>query len=243
MDLLYEKLTGIDNATFENVREKASSKIFSDTIKKNAKGLLTLEINGIEWLAVALSENDQSEPILTLWQANGSPYAAFNDYGAPDTDGKYPANMYATSKIRAVELNAGSTYYNSLSGAGETIVNKNSNHKYAIYTMTKEEGVSGSLTNYIDKPSNVSWLAKQQSSVDLGHSNDFHNDAYAKITPKGMPDYQVAFPGSDVTDEERFNLYISMERRLYMVAVPYGVRLVSANHWYIQNDGARARRF
>ena len=61
--------------------------------------------------------------------------------------------MYGTSMIRAVGLNNGGKYatnFDSLSN--ET--SQNSSNVFAIYTM---EDISGSLTSFIDTPSNVEW--------------------------------------------------------------------------------------
>ena len=113
---------------------------------------MTITINGKPWYAMYLSSNRNGDPILTLWLADASLSSQWSYFG-DNADGDYPANMYGTSMIRAVGLNNGGKYatnFDSLSN--ET--SQNSSNVFAIYTM---EDISGSLTSFIDTPSNVAW--------------------------------------------------------------------------------------
>ena len=72
--------------------------------------------------------------------------------------------MYGTSKIRTETLNISGTYYDDKDGTNPHVINsaENTSHKYAKFTI---DGVSGSLTNFIEEPYKVAWQATQRSSL------------------------------------------------------------------------------
>ena len=174
---LFEKLSGITNAKASDLRGLLKN---SDQINNGSSTKLTITINGKPWYAMYLSSNRNGDPILTLWLADASLSSQWSYFG-DNADGDYPANMYGTSMIRAVGLNNGGKYatnFDSLSN--ET--SQNSSNVFAIYTM---EDISGSLTSFIDTPSNVAWQETVSardnnfSASGTNYSYNFNNDAYS----------------------------------------------------------------
>ncbi|MDE5755572.1 MAG: hypothetical protein K2I23_00545 [Clostridia bacterium] len=123
---------------------------------------IVITIGGYKWTATYLSFNKQNDPILTLWYATGDYTAAFVDYN-DDKDGNFPANMYGTSKLRALALNNGGGYAATYNATDLTSVNQDATNKWAIFTMTKEQGVSGSIADYIEVPDNMPWQHDQKA--------------------------------------------------------------------------------
>ncbi|MDE7336890.1 MAG: hypothetical protein K2N32_02115, partial [Clostridia bacterium] len=182
MEKLYALLTGNPNAKYSDVASAASNKRTSKNLRdQNGGKLITVTIDGIEWNAVYLSTNNSGDPIVTLWQANSTTTAKWN-YHAVNANANIPSNMYSTSMIRNITLNAGGTYYTSNAGSGATTVPQDSGNTYAKYTM---DSVTGSLTDFIDKPANVSWQANEISHKVNGYAYDFNNDAYGNVGSGG----------------------------------------------------------
>ncbi|MDE7079735.1 MAG: hypothetical protein K2O95_06440, partial [Clostridia bacterium] len=122
------------------------------------------------------------DPILTLWQASSTQTAQWN-YHSVNENANIPSNMYSTSMIRTITLNAGGRYYTSNDGSGETPVSQDASNAYAKFTMSS---VTGSLTDFIDKPANVEWQEKEISHItNPGFAYDFNNDAYGDVGSGG----------------------------------------------------------
>ncbi|MDE5616679.1 MAG: hypothetical protein K2I78_02700, partial [Clostridia bacterium] len=186
LDKLYAQITGIENATYANVLDAAEAIKTSENFRssKNTQTggkLITFTMLGMDWNAVYLSKNNSGEPILTVWQANSNVTAQWN-YHADNADANIPSSMYSTSMIRNIALNAGGTYYTSNDGSGATPVPQDSGHTYAKFTMN---GVTGSLTSFIDKPASVGWQANEISHTVNGYEYDFNNDAYGDVGSGG----------------------------------------------------------
>ena len=183
MEKLYALLTGNPNAKYSDVVTAAGSKRTSKNLRdQNGGKLVTVTIDGIEWNAVYLSTNKTGEPILTLWQAKSTANAQWNYHAVNLNTSSIPSNMYSTSMIRNITLNAGGRYYTSDTGSGETTVPQDAGNTYAKYTMT---GVTGSLTSFIEKPANVSWQERQISHLVNGYAYDFNNDAWDNVGSGG----------------------------------------------------------
>ncbi len=187
LDKLYAQITGKENATYKDVEDaakeiKTSENFRSSENTQTGGKLITFTMLGMDWNAVYLSTNRSGEPILTVWQANSSVTAKWN-YHADNVNANIPSNMYSTSMIRNITLNAGGTYYTGSDGSGATPVPQNSDNTYAKFTM---DAVTGSLTSFIDKPINVSWQEKEISHlVNPGYAYDFNNDAYGDVGSGG----------------------------------------------------------
>ncbi|MDE6758032.1 MAG: hypothetical protein K2J89_01980, partial [Clostridia bacterium] len=184
LDKLYAQITGIPNATYNDVSSAAKEKRDSEFFfNKNGNKAITLTIDGIVWQAVYLSNNRDKDPILTLWQASSTQTAQWNYHSdSGDANTKIPSNMYSTSMIRTITLNASGRYYTSNDGSGETPVSQDASNAYAKFTMSS---VTGSLTDFIDKPANVEWQEKQISHLVNNSAYDFNNDAYGDVGSGG----------------------------------------------------------
>ncbi|MDE5990005.1 MAG: hypothetical protein K2H36_00290, partial [Clostridia bacterium] len=181
LELLYKQLTG--TATYEKVKELAPGRLNCDNFyTQNGNKAITVMIDNIVWNAVYLSTNRDGDPILTLWQARSSQTAQWN-YHSKDENANIPSSMYGTSMIRTITLNAGGRYYTSNDGSGETPVSQDASNTYAKFTM---DSVTGSLTDFIDKPANVEWQERQIShTINTGYAYDFNNDAYGNVGSGG----------------------------------------------------------
>ena len=185
LDLLYKQLTG--TATYDKVLELSEKTLNGDNFRTNNNGKdITVTINGLIWNATYLSRNRDGDPIVTLWLANSNQLPAayktakWNDY-TTDSNGTYPANMYGTSKIRAVTLNNGGKYATSVNTLSE--VEQDSNNPFAIYTMSE---IEGSLTSFIETPSNVAWQETELSKTYNDFPYNFNNDRYSTATPSNL---------------------------------------------------------
>ncbi|MDE6757644.1 MAG: hypothetical protein K2J89_00030, partial [Clostridia bacterium] len=199
LSVFYKQLTG--TATYEKVEELASGKLNSDNFRANNDGNdITVKINGLVWNVMYLSTNKQGDPIVTLWLAGSNQLPSefqsmrWNDY-YDNSNGAYPANMYGTSKIRAVTLNNGGRYATSLDTLSADDVTQELDNPFAIYTMA---GIDGSLTSFIDTPSNVAWQELQSAEYA---QYSFNNDSYSMASPGNIYnniDYTI--PPSGVED-------------------------------------------
>ncbi|MDE5990675.1 MAG: hypothetical protein K2H36_03710, partial [Clostridia bacterium] len=183
---LYSALLSEDGATYADVKSATSGangvKTSEDFRSEYNDGKdLVVTIGGIEWSAMYLSTNRSGDPILTLWQASSTQTAKWN-YHSVNANANIPSNMYSTSMIRTITLNAGGTYYTSNAGTGATPVSQDASNTYAKFTM---DSVTGSLTDFIDKPANVAWQEKQISHLVNGYAYDFNNDAYGNVGSGG----------------------------------------------------------
>ena len=187
LDILYKQLTG--TATYEKVKELSVKTLNGDNFRTNNGGKdITVTINGLVWNATYLSTNRQGDPIVTLWLANSNQLPSayrtsnWNDY-SNNTNGAYPANMYGTSKIRAVTLNNGGKYATALNVLTTEEVEQNANNPFAIFTM---DSIDGSLTSFIDAPSNVAWQETELSKTYNDFQYNFNNDRYSTVTPANL---------------------------------------------------------
>ncbi|MDE6614558.1 MAG: hypothetical protein K2K24_03515, partial [Clostridia bacterium] len=192
---LFGYLTGQKNATIDDVKNAGTkdSKFFRETNLNGNQQDLVLTIGGLKWNVVYLSNTkDNSEPIVTLWLANSTQMAKYNngsvtyDHGQWNffanntTVGSYPSNMYSSSMIRTLTLNNGGTYYEDNSGTKSHSVTPTENSPFAIYTMGKQSSgkLKGSLYDFIEAPSNVLWQ-ETLSSYDQGvYPKNASNDSY-----------------------------------------------------------------
>ena len=209
---LYIALTGNPDATYQDIVDDANIKRDSSYFYSHKSQSITLSINGLIWQAVYLSTNeDNSEPVLTLWLANYSQLpekyrtSKWNEY-SDSTHTKYPSSMYGTSKLRAVALNNGGKYANSTTTLTDNPIVQDSNNPFAIYTMSNSSIFKGSLIEFIDTPANISWQRTlQNKNVHPSYYTNFCNDSYAtNISINGI-NYQVAPSG--VNQNDRNNDY------------------------------------
>lgn len=188
---------GITGATAKSIRN-----VSYDSVKTSGKDVV-VSFGGLKWQVCYLSKVN-GDIVMTLWLTNSIQDAWKS--GRSQTEGDYygfidgslfsdwsnnisnknfkaqggPTNMYGTSYIRAVTLNNGGQYLSSIGSAYKNFT-ATSSSAFAKFTMPS---VTGSLTNYIVKPTNVSWQARQDSSKKYGvnYSYTLPNDAFAELS-------------------------------------------------------------
>ncbi len=209
LDSLYTYLTGKTNATLADVdayisSSNAVSKYGSRIVKANALSVgknnkfMVLKFGGESWTVTSLTKDTEGNIVATLLQYGNYTQSVWNKWWKDSTSEKYPCSMYATSFIRNETLNAnGCGYIGSASATTLTNANKqNSSNKYALYTMPS---VTGSLTNYIVKPSKIKYQEfenyKNESDSKQGYT--WANDAYG--TPNGTINGSYYTPLKDKT--------------------------------------------
>ncbi len=207
--ILLKYITGNASATYSDITSLASSVTDASVMRgktldagdgysaKSSSQDIVVRLGGLDWQVMYLSTNKSDEPILTLWLDNnkqdawadrsateGKYYgfidgALYSDWSAnwySTTVGTSPSNMYGTSYINAVTLNNGGVYATNSSGA-YTTVEKDVSNPFALFTM-EEFG----LTEYIEKPRNVSWQENQSAKSIISMSYNYPNDAWSKDT-------------------------------------------------------------
>ncbi len=164
---LYAGLNEKNEPTYQAVYDNANSFRTSEDIRSYNDGKnLSVYFGGLKWDATYLTwardiddHTKSGDIILTLWLADDTftekDKAPYNGWNMSPYAGNYPPNMYSTSSIRVVELNAGGKYTVG-NASGELAKNnlseshaQDANNKFARYTM---DGVQGSLTKYISTP-------------------------------------------------------------------------------------------
>ncbi|MBD5100976.1 MAG: hypothetical protein HDT29_07010 [Clostridiales bacterium] len=193
---LIEKVSGgtVKNKTqFENWSiPEGQEKTSADFRTYNGADVVVI-IDGIPWTATYLSQNEDGDPILTLWQADAMSInyydvstnsmdtkvdGAWNLTNVINSVNKYPSNSYGTSSMATAVLNNGGAFARSNTDASE-IIQQQESSTYAKFTMP---GATGSLTSFIDVPNNVPYQknntkesAKTQSYHSL-YKYDANND-------------------------------------------------------------------
>ncbi len=164
-------------------------------VAKSSSQDIKVTLGGLNWQVVYLSATSDHTPILTLWLDNcvqdawedgdgqQGAYYGYSDDGfysyfsynyANDTPtATYPSNMYGTSYIRAVTLNNGGKY--GTSNTAYNTATQSTSSPFALYTMSQY-----GLTDYLVKPSAVSWQEEQSAKNTVGFSYNFPNDAWSQ---------------------------------------------------------------
>lgn len=206
---LYQALAGEDVTTIEGLGAKldeAGGALTSADFRTAGGGENNVSVyfGGMKWDAVYLTEATDGDIILDLWRSAddlkstdtamySNDWLADEDIDPNETSVAYPANMYSTSKIRVDTLNAGGQYSND---GGETLAERHeqdANNQYARFTMS---GITGSLTQYLAKPSEVGYQANEWNTdvanVLNAYSTEYFyyhpNDAYETPASGGIWD-------------------------------------------------------
>ncbi len=182
---LYAAITGNANATINDVNNKISSsgQITSADIRAVGGKDIALTFGEMEWTVTHLTKDTSGNTIATLWLASSTDAHQWNTWSENVTNVTYPSNVYGTSYIRTSALNSGSDYVATQGATSLTPSPQSASHKYAKFTMPT---VSGALTDFIVKPSAVSYQSNQNQNVggtigNLGYT--LPNEAYG--TPSG----------------------------------------------------------
>lgn len=144
-----------------------------------------------EWTVVAMSKDRTGDVVVTLWllntPSNPASLSKWNNFNVGNYDDPYPVNMYSSSYLRAKGLNVqidNSTtnkgkvaYVNAKGDTTLTYENQDSNHKFATLTM---ENVTGSLTSFIDTPSQIKYqeIEDMRGLPASGNWTAIINDCY-----------------------------------------------------------------
>ena len=157
------------SASSTTVGATSNAKTYGSTMQIAEKNIV-VQFGGTYWIAVFLSSAQtptegkgstgnkptDGDVILTLWQLTGTEYATWSAGYRDNADGLYPANMYGTSKIRAVTLNNGGSYATSLNGALTTATQSTIN-PYAKFNMSIYSGGKSNISQYLVAPRYVSY--------------------------------------------------------------------------------------
>lgn len=170
----------------ENLDKDAEFSDVETMVKGGAKsvddfGEIYLTFGGIRWTAVYLSQTRDSKIALTLLEADEDSTSNYWQTGYTSvtyTDVAVPANMYSTSYMRAVALNAGGEYATGQKTSASA--EQKENNRYARFTM---EDIPNSLTKYLFTPSQIDWQEKESARVISKKSvvYDRSNEAYGSV--------------------------------------------------------------
>lgn len=198
---LYSLLTGNGKAVYNDlealftrsqVTSFGSSVVKGTTINANAKNRdIVLKFGNIEWTVTSLTKDSDGNIVATLLQATSSTDTSKYSLWDPTNSTAnltYPANMYSTSYIRNVTLNAKGCGYvpNDTEGhkTNPTLTGANTQsetNKFAKFTM---EDIEGSLTNYIVTPAKIKYQETQNHYL-LNTSICYSNPNGAWGIPEG----------------------------------------------------------
>ena len=186
---LYSALTG-DDGKYSSLKEATRDNnvlTSSDFRGFNDGQNVQVTFGGIKWDVVYLTRDKNDNVILDLWQSVDSitltrEWASRNN-ALNNLEHLYPDNMYSSSTIRVIALNAGGNWASDNDAI--TPAPQQSSSPYARFTM--DSGIANSLTNYIVKPADVSYQETEFDSATAkaycGTDNYLPNDAYG--TPTG----------------------------------------------------------
>lgn len=188
LDELYHYLTG--GNSFSDVERAANANSTSATFRTNSGNNVSVYFGGMKWDAVYLTKATNGHIILDLWRSAdeiSSDSIKFSAWRSSDTSLTYPSNMYSTSYIRAIGLNAANSVYTT-SSTGMSALFQYDYVQYAPFTVSGYNSVTGySLTPFIAKPNEVGyqkdeWDEGTSTAMD-SHGYRFPNDAFE--TPSG----------------------------------------------------------
>ena len=205
LDVLYNNLTGKSGAEFSDVENMfnvssnyqnwfGSNIIQAPKIQQNAGGkAVVLKFGGLEWFITSLTKDRDGENVIaTLWltdpaQLTYNKYSVWGQYSASAS----LSEMYGTSYIRAVTLNAGGEYLNA-SGTRVPYTQKTSNNDFVKFTVPD---VAGSLTNFIVQPEQIAYQGSLSWNVVYGNTPNIPNENYGTGS-NGYPLPQGGYSGS-----------------------------------------------
>lgn len=186
LSTLYQYLTGSSTATYSNVASLVSGtqtygtatipKIVTATALNTTNGGkdTVVTFGGLKWTVASLTKDTAGNVICTLWLATSSQLTtATSQWGAfsnTTTYGSYPSNMYGTSYMRVVTLNAGGNYATSVSSLSS--YSQSSTNQFAKFTMAN---VTGSVTSYIITPAFIKYQEIEAATTSSPVNNPDYN--------------------------------------------------------------------
>ncbi|MDE5755772.1 MAG: hypothetical protein K2I23_01630 [Clostridia bacterium] len=165
---LISQISGAKSPNMDTLETLGNTAISAQDIRGFNDGKdVTVTIGGKKWTAAYVSRSKTDDPILSLWLAthenNTVKTAKWHTQGE-NKIGRYPNSMYGTSYMRASVLNNGGEYATKYNVTSLTTVDQVATNEWAIYTMTKEQGVNGSLAEFIEVPDNMQWQHVQRAT-------------------------------------------------------------------------------
>ena len=187
---LYGKLVGTTTATYADVAA-LGTKTSADFRTANGGKDVLVTFGGFQWTVTYLTQ-ESGNVVLDLWLAESTDTSMWTDgwFYLGANSWTYPANLYGTSYIRAITLNNGGFYTYATANDGITMkwvnvsspsdvtsktATQSASHKFAKFTMS---GISGSLTDYLLTPAQVSYQASESFSALCGGAADCSNEGY-----------------------------------------------------------------
>ena len=135
----------IDKITSDITSSSNSVITASEIRSSNNSKSLVITFGGLQWIVTYLGIDSNNNPYATLYRADADSgtfwFAGNTSSGGYDSGSNKstPSNMYSRSYIRAVTLNAGSTYYNYGGIYGNTsntlTATQSTSNTYALFTM------------------------------------------------------------------------------------------------------------
>ncbi|MDE5755480.1 MAG: hypothetical protein K2I23_00080, partial [Clostridia bacterium] len=228
---LISHLTGVaENAITDTVLDSLGSTPKSSQdfrgISKNESKDVVVSVGGKKWVATYLSQNNNNEPIVTLWLASSETKDIMNNFSSTSNN-KYPSSMYGTSWMRASVLNNGGYYVAEAGATDLTHIDKSADSDWAIFTM---DGIGGSLTANIEVPENMSWQHTQSVKTYCGWANDLNNE--------GLDHGRVYQTGQDFSNKEGYTNW--SQDRLWLPSMAETSHYSSYNGLWKTNSYQRA---
>ena len=222
---LYSKILGKDNATYQDVvNVVGSGTSFSNYTGTIPKALSSAELNGgqgasqqiivniggYDWTIVFVTRTGQpsssvfagEEIIATMWLADNYIVKSKYSYASSsETTGSNPLNLYSTSMLHVVTLNAGGQYtttgadlvYQSDSyvDIGGNQTGQNPESPWVIFTMpdgiythatnvSMQKKVENSLTSFIVKPNDIYYQHYITYQGSASSANTLPNESLEK---------------------------------------------------------------
>ncbi len=195
MQMLYDILKEDRNTKYEKIKSYAATMCTAETLRsknycKTNTQNIQVTFGGLAWqvCCLSLTGNDgdaDRTPILTLLLADTNILSRYQTWRIiNDFDAAYPSNLYGTSYMRAVTLNNGGQYAtgrDTLASATQNV-----NNPFAIFTM---DGIVGSVTDAIIKPSQVAWQQTQSAPVIGTNQYNYFNEAWGVPSNESLNEF------------------------------------------------------
>ena len=195
------------NVTFRDLSGVKSKTINANTMRSyNSNKDIIVTLGGLQWTVTYLSQDNNSNPILTLWLADSSQLAGkpvyksssptsipvlstfdsngnsiWNSGFAPNnSNSTYPDYMYGSCYMRAVTLNNGGFYTTSTGGGSSITLNKTNltGSVFSPFTITTTN--KSAIADYLVAPINVSWQYRQSARAQMSWAYDTPNEGWGR---------------------------------------------------------------
>ena len=216
VNALLKFITGNSSITYETATDTLNTMATANTTSADIATKAVLDkangddvivtFGGLDWQVVYLSKDTDGNNILTLWLANSTDTSKWSS-GWYEDNSSYanPSNMYGSSYIRCVTLNAGGTY--STSSSATASATQTETNKFARFTM---EEVDNSLIQYLITPSKVNWQLYQSAIKEIGFDYLCPNDSIEDPRPTLGGDYRY-YSANENYDYHGKSLYTAWE--------------------------------